>query len=94
MTITITIEDEHVPSLEQYLRTQQTSEVDPITKAIVVKPIYPGGVPEFIESHVGNLIHHVVQQYPTAAMREKLAQIKALQDEMEKLVRPKVQQGV
>jgi len=89
-TITITIDDDHVAAIENFLRPQLRQYQDPTTGLVITEPVYPGGVDEFITSHLNQLFEGIYNQHPPASVRAKLAQIKALQDEVKAAARPSV----
>jgi hypothetical protein len=89
-TITITIDDDHVAAIENFLRPQLRQRQDPTTGLVVTEPIYPGGLDEFITTHLNQLFEGIYNQFPPDSVRQKLAQIKALQDEVKAMARPNV----
>lgn len=88
MTITFELPDSIIPSVEQYLSTQVQAVNDPVTKAQRLVRNFDS--PEhWIQEQVGNLLHQVLMQYPTDAIREKLAAANAIHDEVKALAKPK-----
>lgn len=88
MQLTLTIEEEHVSSLETYLQTQQIQQIDELTGRPSFVPKY-ADVEDFLISQIGEMVNGIVQQYPTQTMRTKMLEIKRLQEEMQTATRPK-----
>lgn len=88
MDITITIDDSILPSLTQFLMTQNHISTNPVTGASVVKPQYPRGVQELVEKHVEGLLTRLVSMYPTPEAEAILADKRAVDERMAALVRP------
>ncbi|HOK46276.1 MAG TPA: hypothetical protein PLK67_10110 [Bryobacteraceae bacterium] len=89
-TITITISDEHAEAIEAFLRPQLRQVHDEATGMVTTEPVYSGGVAEFLTEQLGQLIQGIVRQRPSAAVREKLLAIKALEKELAELTKPVV----
>jgi len=87
MKITFEVNDEILPSIEQYLSSQVQAVNDPVTKAQRLVRLFDN--PEaWIQTQVGNLLHQCVMQYPTDAIREKLAAANALHEQVKASVIP------
>jgi len=89
-TIQITIDDDHVAAIENFLRPQLRQYQDPDTGLVITESMYPGGVDEFITKHLTELFEGIYKQFPPPAARAKLAQIKALEAEVRTMARPSV----
>jgi len=88
MTVTLEIDDQLIPAIEQFLATQRVVKLDEVTGASLVVPIYTGPE-ELIEKTVGSLLATIAQQYPPPHIREKLAARKTIEDEIKELTRPR-----
>ncbi len=88
LTISFDIDDEQVASINEYLLTQRHLKVDEVTGATKVVQLYDD-VEDFIHQQVGQMIHSIVIQYPPASLRDRLAQIKNLQDAVKAAAKPK-----
>jgi hypothetical protein len=92
MKVTFEVPDEHVESIEEYLKTQARYEMDDLTKTQRLVHLYKSPV-HFLQDALHQVVHQVVQQHPTAAMREKLAAVKKLQDEIKEQAKPSIVAG-
>lgn len=84
MKITLEIDDAIIPSVQQYLRTQVEVKNDTVTKAQTMTDLFEG--PEhFLQTKVSELMHQIVQQYPTPEIRQRMAAAQVINDEIKKM---------
>ena len=86
--VTLIVFEQQVNSLNQYLAAQVTQRNHPATGAPIVEPVYPGGIPEFLQRQAGNLIAGICSQYPNEATSEIMQRRKALDEELQAAARP------
>lgn len=88
MVFTFEMDDQYVASIEQYLSVQIKAKNDEVTGAQTYTRVYEDAH-DLFESTLGQLVHQIVQQYPTPAIREQMVQAKAIQDGIKAAVTPK-----
>lgn len=88
MKITFDLDDQLVPSIEQYISTQIRVENDPVTKAQRMIRLY-ADVESFLEDALHQVVHQVVKQYPPAHIREQMAAAQQIEEQIKESVRPK-----
>ena len=87
MRIVLEIDDENVPSIEQYIATQVKVEHDPVTGAQRHVRLYPDPS-ALIEDAVFQVVHQCVRQYPNETMRAHMAAERELQEKVKRAARP------
>jgi hypothetical protein len=88
MIFTFELDDQFLPSIEQYLAIQIKAKNDEVTGAQVLTRVYQDAH-DLFEQTLGQLTHQIVQQYPTPEIREQMVQAKAIQDGIKAKVSPK-----
>ena len=78
MKITLTLSDDQLYSVLEYLKTQRTPQVDQMTGATVIHDIY-AGPEDLFQQKFTELVHSVTLQYPPPALRAMFEQRKALE---------------
>lgn len=88
-SVTVTLTDDQLYSVEEYLATQTIPYEDPTTKATRVRKVHES-VDAFIQSQIGNLVASIVQQYPNPGVQAALEQIARLKAQVDAASRPEL----
>jgi hypothetical protein len=87
-TITIEINNETLESIDRYLSSQRVTVINDAGVAESRRTF--ASAEAFVEHQVGLLLKSVVDQFPPAALAEKLKQIRDLTAEVALVSRPQV----
>jgi hypothetical protein len=89
MQITFEVDDQLIPSIDQYLMTQARYEMDELTKTQKIVRTFKDST-AFLQDALHQVVHQIVLQYPPDHIRDQMAQAKAIQDKIKEVAKPAV----